>query len=43
MTSDIKAINYYGMDKVDASKLTATFKSAGDNLSDMQIAADIAP
>ena len=43
MTSDIKAINYYGMDKVDATKLSATFKAASDNLSNMQVPADIAP
>ena len=41
MTSDIKTFNYYGMDKVDAPKLQATFKSTTTNLSSMQIAADI--
>lgn len=41
MTSDIKAINYYGMDKVDATKLSATFKAASDNLSNLQVPADI--
>ena len=43
MTSDIKAINYYGMDKVDAPKLNAAFKSTTDDLAAMQIAAGSAP
>lgn len=43
MTSDIKAFNYYGMDKVDAPKLNATFKSTIDDLTSMQIAADTTP
>ena len=43
MTSDIKAINYYGMDKVDAPKLNATFKSTIDDLAAMKIDANAAP
>lgn len=43
MTSSITAINYYGMDKVDAPKINASFKSVIDELAAMKIAADSAP
>lgn len=43
MTTDIKAINYYGMDKVDAPKLNATFKSTIDEFATMQIDANATP
>lgn len=43
MTSSITAINYYGMDKVDAPKLNATFQTAVDELANLQIDANSSP
>ena len=43
MTSDIKAFNYYAMEKVDSPKIQASFKSAIDSIGAASVPAGASP
>ena len=43
MTSDIKAINYYAMEKVDSNKIQGSVKTAIDSLGAQAVPANCSP
>lgn len=42
-TEDIKAINFYGIEKVDATKITRCIEAAVSSLASMSVATDVKP